>query len=72
MRQNLNPVVSLLLGEKGTPSNEFRPVGWGCRTRQLHKCPRYNIKQSAGALGNAKYPFIAIVPRSIQAQSDII
>ena len=61
------------------------PVGWGCRIHQLHfckglipppnRCPGYDIKQSDGKtpalgdLGNVKYPFIAIAPRSTLTRS---
>ena len=39
-----------------------------------NECPRYNTKQSDGetparALGNVKYPFIVIAPRSTLARS---
>ena len=44
--------------------------------RRSNECPGYDTKQSdseapvnAGALGNAEYPFIAIVPRFTIARS---
>ena len=49
-----------------------------CRGVRPHpnQCPGYDTKQSVGegssntgALGNAEYPFIAIVPRSTQSRS---
>ena len=38
----------------------------------LNERPRYDldISSNAGTLGNAEYPFIAIVPRSTLARSD--
>ena len=37
-----------------------------------NECPGYDTKKSDGeALGNAEYPFIAIIPRSNLARSGI-
>ena len=70
-----------IASEYGHPGTD----GWGCRIHRLHlykgydspnECPGYDSKQSdgegsnnAGALGNAKYPFIAITPKSTLAES---
>ena len=61
------------------------PVGWVCRIRRLHLCRGANPcpmslliwcktiwwwgSSNAGVLGNTKYPFIVIAPRSTLALS---
>ena len=63
----------------------FGPAGWGHRTHRLHLCTVVRLSKrmywfwhqtiwlwgssNDGALGNAKYSFIAIAPSSILAQS---
>ena len=67
------------------PLQNDGPVGWGCTIYWLRLCrglrpPPTSVlgmtliiwwwgSSNAGALGNAKYPFIAIAPRSTRARS---
>ena len=63
----------------------FGPVGWSCRIHRLHLCRGIRIpsrvswirhqaiwwwcSSNDGVLGNAEYPFTAIIPRSTLARS---